>query len=81
MQLNKAFIIFSKGEKQRDFLDLPLAADVEPLIEGDFIAGKLTPTNFDFLHAGLALSSMSRVCLPLLTRVLAMDVIAALVNW
>ena len=30
-------------------------------VEGDFTAGKLTPTDFDFLHAGLALSSMSRV--------------------
>ena len=23
-------------------------------VEGDFTAGKLTPTDFDFLHAGLA---------------------------
>jgi len=50
-------------------------------VEGDFTAGKLTLTDFDFLHAGLALSSMSRVCLPLLAGVLAVDAIAALVNW
>lgn len=50
-------------------------------VEGDFTAGKLTPTDFDFLHSGLTLSSMSRVCLPLLTGVLARDVIAALVKW
>ena len=74
-------LIFSKGEKERDFLDLPSVADVEPLIEGDSTTGKLTWTDFDFLHAGLALSGVSRVSLPLLTSVLALDIIAALMNW
>ena len=54
------FLIFSKREKKRDFLDLPLVADVEPSIEGDFAARELTRTDFDFLHAGLALSDVSR---------------------
>ena len=62
------FLIFSKREKARDFLDLPLVADVEP-------------SDFDFLHAGLALSDLSRVCLLLLTGVLAVDVFAVLMNW
>ena len=62
------FLIFSKREKERDFLDLPLVADVEP-------------SDFDFLHAGLALSDLSRVCLLLLTGVLAVDVFAVLMNW
>ena len=62
------FLIFSKREKARDFLDLPLVADVEP-------------SDFDFLHAGLALSDVSRVCLLLLTGVLAVDVFAVLMNW
>ena len=62
------FLIFSKREKERDFLDLPLVADVEP-------------SDFDFLHAGLALSDVSRVCLLLLTGVLAVDVFAVLMNW
>ena len=68
---NKAFrffLIFSKREKVRDFLDLPLVADVEP-------------SDFDFLHAGLALSDVSRVCLLLLTGVLTVDVFAVLMNW
>ena len=52
----------------RDFLDLPLVADVEP-------------SDFDFLHAGLALSDVSRVCLLLLTGVLTVDVFAVLMNW
>ena len=62
------FLIFSKREKARDFLDLPLVADVEP-------------SDFDFLHAGLALSDVSRVGLLLLTGVLAVDVFAVLMNW
>ena len=37
-------------------------------VEGDFTAGKLTPTDFDFLHARLALSSMSRVMFATLNR-------------
>ena len=63
------------------FLYLPLVADLEPSIEGDFAARELTRTDFDFLHAGLALSDVSRVCLLVLTGVLAVDVIAALMNW
>ena len=74
------FLIFSKREKKRDFLDLPLVADVEPSIEGDLAAPELTRTDFNFLHAGLALSDVSRVCLVLLTGVLAVDVITALMN-
>ena len=62
------FLIFSKREKEGDFLDLPLVADVEP-------------SDFYFLHAGLALSDVSRVCLLLLTGVLAVDVFAVLMNW
>ena len=62
------FLIFSKREKARDFLDLPLVADVEP-------------SDFGFLHAGLALSDVSRVGLLLLTGVLAVDVFAVLMNW
>ena len=62
------FLIFSKREKARDFLDLPLVADVEP-------------SDFDFLYAGLALSDVSRVGLLLLTGVLAVDVFAVLMNW
>ena len=54
---------------------------MEPSIEGDFAARELTRTDFDFLHAGLALSDVSRVCLLVLTGVLAVDVIAALMNW
>ena len=37
-------------------------------VEGDFTASKLTPTDFDFLHAGLALSSMLRVMFATLNR-------------
>ena len=48
---------------------------MEPSIKGD-----LTWTDFVFLHAGLALSDVSRVCLLLLTGVLAVAVIAALMN-
>ena len=85
MWLNKAFrfFTFAKKEKERDFPDLPLVADMEPLIEGDFAARELTWTDFDFLHAGLgwAFSDASRVRLLLLTVVLAVDVIAALMNW
>ena len=62
-------------------LDLLLVADVEPSIKGDFAICELTRTDFDFLHAGLALSDVSRVLLLLLTVVLAVDVIAALMNW
>ena len=50
---------------------MPLVADVEPSIDGDFAAHELTGTDFDFLQAGLALSGLSRVRLPLLTGVLA----------
>lgn len=39
---------------KRDFLDLPLVGNVEPLIEHDFAAGELRWTVFDFLHARLA---------------------------
>ena len=60
---------------------MPSVADVEPSIEGDFTTGKLTRTDIEFLHAGLALSGVSRVSLPLLTSVLALDIIAALMNW
>ena len=77
----KGFLILSKREKERDFLDLPLVADVEPSIEGDLAARELTRTDFDFLHAGLALSDVSGVCLLLLSGVLAVDVMAALMNW
>ena len=66
--------------KERDFLDLPFA-DVELSIEGDFAASELTRTVLDFLHAGLALSGVSRVRLLLLTGVLSVDVIAGLINW
>ena len=54
---------------------------MEPSIEDDLAARALTWTDFDFLHAGLALSDMSRVCLVLLTGLLTVDVIAALMNW
>ena len=54
---------------------------MEPSIEGDFPARELTGTDFDFLHAGLALPGLSRVCFPLLNGALAVDVIAALMNW
>ena len=60
---------------------MPLVADVEPSIEGDFAARELTGTDLDFLHAGLALPGLSRVSFPLLNGVLAVDVIAALMNW
>ena len=60
----KSAVIFSKSEKERDFLDLPLVADVEPSIEGDFAARELRRTDFDFLHT---LSDVSRVRLLLLT--------------
>ena len=40
---------------------MPLVADVEPSIDGDFAARELTGTAFDFLQAGLALSGLSRV--------------------
>ena len=60
---------------------MPLVADVEALIKGDFVARKLARTNFDFLHAGLALSDGARVCLLLLTGVLAVDVFAVLMKW
>ena len=50
-------------------------------IEGDFAARELTRTDFDFLPAGLALSDVSTVCLLVLTGVLAVDVIAGLMNW
>ena len=59
---------------------MPLVADLEPSIEGDLAAHELIRTDFDFPHAGLALSHVSRVCLLLLTGVLAVDVIAALIN-
>ena len=75
------FLILSKREKERDFLDLPLVADVEPSIDSDFVAQELTRTNFDFLHAGLALSDGARVCLLLLTGVLVVDVFAVLMKW
>ena len=52
------FLIFSKRENERDFLDLPLVADVEPSIEGDLAARELTRMDFGFLHAGLALSDV-----------------------
>ena len=39
---------------KRDFLDLPLVGNVEPLIEHDFAASELRWTVFDFLHARLA---------------------------
>ena len=54
---------------------------MEPSIEGDFAARELTRADFDFLHAGLALSDVSRVCLLFLTRVAAVDVLAVLMNW
>ena len=57
---------------------MPSVADVEPSIEGDFTTGKLTRTDFEFLHAGLALSGVSRVSLPLLTSVLALDILLQL---
>ena len=60
---------------------MPSVADVEPSIEVDFTTGKLTRTDIEFLHAGLALLGLSRVSLPLLTSVLALDIIAALMNW
>ena len=60
--------------------DLPLVADVVSWIEGDFAAGELTRTDFDFLHSGLALSDVWRVRLLLLAGVLALDVIAASMN-
>ena len=44
---------------------------MEPSIEGDFAARELTGTDFDFLHAGLALSGVPSVCLLLLTGVVA----------
>ena len=49
---------FSPKEKRRDFIDLPLVADAEPSIDGDFAACELTGTDFDFLQAGLALSGL-----------------------
>ena len=58
-----------------------LVAGVEPSIEGDFAARELTRADFDFLHAGLALSDVSRVCLLFLTRVATVDVFAVLMNW
>ena len=60
---------------------MTLVANVEPSIEGDFAARELTRTDFDFLHAGLALSDVSRVCLLLLTGFRAVDVFAVLMNW
>ena len=60
---------------------MPVVADVEPSIEGDLAARELTRTDFDFPYAGLALSDVSRVCLLLLSGVLAVDVMAALMNW
>ena len=48
-----------------------LVADLEPSIGGDLAARELTRTDFDFLHAGLALSGVSSVCLLLLTGVVA----------
>ena len=48
---------------------------------GDCAACELTPSDFDFLHAGVALSDVSRIRLPLLTGLLTKDVIAALMNW
>ena len=82
IRLHKTFRLFNflKREKERDFLDLPLAADVEPSIEGDFPAGELKRTDFDFFLAGLAFSDVSRVCLMFLTGVLVVDVFAALMN-
>ena len=53
---------------------MPLVADVEPSIEGDFAARELTRRDFDFLHGGLPLADVSRI-----TGVLAFDV--ALMNW
>ena len=50
---------------------MPLVADLEPSIEGDLVARELTRTDFDFLHAGLALSGVPSVCLLLLTGVVA----------
>ena len=82
IRLNKAFRFFNFLQKRRgERLNLDLVANVEPSIEGDLAARALTWTDFDFLHAGLALSDMSRVCLVLLTGLLAVDVIAALMNW
>ena len=76
---NKAFRFFNflqgrKGERLN--LDLPLVANVEPLIEADITASELRHTDFDFLYAGLALTGMyiKRVHLPLLIRVLVIDV-------
>ena len=40
---------------------MPSVGDVEPSIEGDFTTGKLTRTDIEFFHAGLALSGVSRV--------------------
>ena len=54
---------------------------MEPSTDSDFAARELTGTDFDFLNAGLALSGLSRVHLPLLTGVLAVYVIAALMKW
>ena len=54
---------------------------MEPSIEVDFAACELTRTDTDFLHAGLALSDVSRLCLLLLTGGLAVDVFAVLMNW
>ena len=56
---NKAFSFFNflqgrKGERLN--LDLPLVANVERLIDADFTASELTHMDFDFLHAGLALT-------------------------
>ena len=58
---NKAFRFFNflqgrKGERLN--LDLPVVANVEPLIEADFTASELKHTDFDFFHARLALTGM-----------------------
>ena len=82
MRLNKAFRYLNFLQRRKgETIDLPLVADVEPSIDDDFAARELTGTDFDFLQAGLALSGLSRVRLPLLTGVLAVDITAALMNW
>ena len=59
------FLIFSKRENERDFLYLPLVADLEPSIEGDLSARELTRTDFDFLSpcwAGLVRRAKCITC-------------------
>ena len=83
IRLNKAFRFFNflqkrKGERLSWFAFSSRRGTFD---RGWLCSPRIDTADFDFLHAVLALSDVSRVCLLLLTTVVAVDVFAVLMNW